>query len=304
MTDKVALGRRLRNARKEQGLNQLELCEGICSNATLSRWESGQTRPTEKQIEALAKKLGIDPEVLAGYRCDPRLELAQPVLPRLLQAFTTEPALLPTTEWEPDEESPVAWIELFHAARYSADPWNNTDPGAAEELLAHPLSQLSPHTLQTATLLHAQAELAKALNKSTLAGLSEALGTTPLAPAAIRARALEVLVFSTAAVLGPASIRKLIQAHGTTPWTPALQVLAKRLGAIGPVAKILYTLRDHLFAGLLMGVSGAAAMEMALNTDVLSADWLPIFQKVPQNLQRTYLETRPNVRVPHPGARW
>lgn len=53
-----SLGILLRNLRKVQGINQKELSRGICSLATLSRFESGEREPSKIVFDALVSKLG------------------------------------------------------------------------------------------------------------------------------------------------------------------------------------------------------------------------------------------------------
>lgn len=56
------LGDYIRRRRKELGMHQSQLCEGICSVTTLSRLESGK-QATERRIsDALLQRLGVVPE--------------------------------------------------------------------------------------------------------------------------------------------------------------------------------------------------------------------------------------------------
>ena len=48
------------NRRKELGLSQIELSEGICTQATLSRFENHGQIPSMKILTLLCKKLHMD----------------------------------------------------------------------------------------------------------------------------------------------------------------------------------------------------------------------------------------------------
>ena len=48
------------NRRKELGLSQIELSEGICTQATLSRFENHGQIPSMKILTLLCKKLQMD----------------------------------------------------------------------------------------------------------------------------------------------------------------------------------------------------------------------------------------------------
>lgn len=303
MTDQAAFGRRLRHARKDRGLSQRDLCHGICSNATLSRWESGQSQPTVQQIEVLAKRLGIAPEVLSGNRFESRLAMSETALPSLLHAVLSKNPLVEDHETVANEPV-VGWVELLRASIHAANPWAMGNPDYAEALPAHPVSLMSTETLQAAVLVQAQAGLCREVNHGSLSALAQALPSTTAAPESLRTRALEALAFCTGAYLGPVAARKVLAAHPQTPWTPAVQVLAKRLGLPTRIPAEPQDIRDAIFRALARGASGTSAMEMALNTDVLSADWVPVFKKVPQPLRRAHSDARPAVPAPPPHADW
>lgn len=52
------IGKFMKIRRTEMGITQLQLAEGICSVATLSRIENGENPPTQKHIRALLQRLG------------------------------------------------------------------------------------------------------------------------------------------------------------------------------------------------------------------------------------------------------
>ena len=56
----AGLAARVRRARVERGLTQLQLADGRCSKEYVSQIERGKTRPTAETISWLAEKLGVD----------------------------------------------------------------------------------------------------------------------------------------------------------------------------------------------------------------------------------------------------
>ena len=58
--EKYALGEIIRYLRKEQNMTQEELAEGICSNVTISRIESGTQMPSDRIASQLLARLGSD----------------------------------------------------------------------------------------------------------------------------------------------------------------------------------------------------------------------------------------------------
>lgn len=55
---KNSLGDTLRQLRRQRGLSQEELAEGICSTVSISRIENGNQMPSQQVLEALLEKLG------------------------------------------------------------------------------------------------------------------------------------------------------------------------------------------------------------------------------------------------------
>lgn len=53
-----SLGDTLRQLRKQKGLSQEDLAEGICSPVSVSRIENGNQIPSQPVLEALLEKLG------------------------------------------------------------------------------------------------------------------------------------------------------------------------------------------------------------------------------------------------------
>ncbi len=58
--EKYSIGEIIRYLRKEQKMTQEELAEGICSNVTISRIESGTQMPSDRIINQLLARLGSD----------------------------------------------------------------------------------------------------------------------------------------------------------------------------------------------------------------------------------------------------
>ena len=54
----LEIGRMLYTLRKERAMSQEELCRGLCSVATLSRFEKGENRPDIYTFHALLERLG------------------------------------------------------------------------------------------------------------------------------------------------------------------------------------------------------------------------------------------------------
>ena len=68
-----ALGTRLRSLRVAAGLTQTDLAGDRCSKEYVSQIERGKTRPTAETVTWLAKRLGVDPALLAtGVATDVR----------------------------------------------------------------------------------------------------------------------------------------------------------------------------------------------------------------------------------------
>ncbi len=60
-----ALGRRIADARRAQGLSQSQLARALTvAHMTVSRWERGVYAPTVRIVPTLAKLLGLKPSEL------------------------------------------------------------------------------------------------------------------------------------------------------------------------------------------------------------------------------------------------
>lgn len=59
---KVFIGTAVQQRRKELGLTQEQLCQGICEPVTISRLENGQQYPSQARLSALLERLDISSE--------------------------------------------------------------------------------------------------------------------------------------------------------------------------------------------------------------------------------------------------
>ncbi|HIV86779.1 MAG TPA: helix-turn-helix domain-containing protein [Candidatus Pygmaiobacter gallistercoris] len=63
------LSNSIKAAREQQGLSQEEIAEKLrVSRQAVSRWETGQSEPSPKNLLQLAELLGLDPDRLRGAR--------------------------------------------------------------------------------------------------------------------------------------------------------------------------------------------------------------------------------------------
>lgn len=54
------IGNRLKQLRKQQGFTQQELAKGICTQAMISNFESGESSPSSTVLFQLAERLQVD----------------------------------------------------------------------------------------------------------------------------------------------------------------------------------------------------------------------------------------------------
>lgn len=74
---KIFIGTVIRQRRKELGLTQEQLCEGICEPVTLSRLENGQQFPSQSRISALLERLDMPSDHHFSYVSKDYLKLDQ-----------------------------------------------------------------------------------------------------------------------------------------------------------------------------------------------------------------------------------
>jgi transcriptional regulator with XRE-family HTH domain len=65
--EEILLGEVIKNRRKELGLTQGQLCEGICSFVTISRIEAGTQTPRRNVMLALLQRLGLPSDRFFGF---------------------------------------------------------------------------------------------------------------------------------------------------------------------------------------------------------------------------------------------
>ena len=104
----MALGEKLTQARKAAGLTQADVAAKLnVSRQAVSRWESGQSKPSTERLLALGELYGVSIDQLlnTGNAEVPAVEVA----PDLLEAESTEPVI-------PEKRRPRAWLKYAAAA--------------------------------------------------------------------------------------------------------------------------------------------------------------------------------------------
>ncbi|OIU69667.1 helix-turn-helix domain-containing protein [Rossellomorea aquimaris] len=77
--DYSAIGKKIRELRKEVGLTQGELSEDICTQALISRIEKGDIYPSAATLYQISKKLGVDVNYFFEIGSTPRLDYIKEV---------------------------------------------------------------------------------------------------------------------------------------------------------------------------------------------------------------------------------
>ncbi|MGZ4163958.1 MAG: helix-turn-helix domain-containing protein, partial [Tumebacillaceae bacterium] len=87
-TDQHAtIGQRVKKQRKDRGLSQAELAEGICSSSTISLLETDQHVPSAEILQKLAEKLGVPlQEIVHGSGSDLDIALQLDIIEILVEA--------------------------------------------------------------------------------------------------------------------------------------------------------------------------------------------------------------------------
>lgn len=70
------IGEIIKRKRKELGLTQEQLCEGICEPSTISRIESGRQVPAKNKLDALLQRLGLPGERYYALMSKDEMELS------------------------------------------------------------------------------------------------------------------------------------------------------------------------------------------------------------------------------------
>ena len=101
----MTLGEKLTQARKTAGLTQADVAAKLnVSRQAVSRWESGQSKPSTEKLLALGDLYGIS--------LDQLLNAAEPVV----EAAPDEPEAEPTEPVIPEKCRPRAWLKYAVAA--------------------------------------------------------------------------------------------------------------------------------------------------------------------------------------------
>lgn len=74
------VGKEIKDLRLGIGMSQKELCEGICTQAQISKIESGKVYPYADTLYLIAKKLGVDVNYFFDIASAPRLDYVQEVI--------------------------------------------------------------------------------------------------------------------------------------------------------------------------------------------------------------------------------
>lgn len=282
-------------------MSQGELAAGLCSAATISRWESGQIQPDPAVVPLLAQRLGLKEEELLGRTKKERLSFSPQSLPTLL-AMLADPR--GTAEYPYEQHEPVMqWVILLRSALASADPWKLPSAAGvldAQALLAHPLSAMNPETLEAAQLLQPMVALAEGFSVPRLKAFAQTFVDSQQVPRLMMARALECLAFLTYSHEPADTVVSLLKREANLPWTPATAALGLKLGVEGKYRVLPWLMRDHLFMGWMQGAPADALMRTAMHTDYFAADYLPIIGEVSEELVQEYRLLRPELAAPWP----
>ncbi|MEW4225601.1 helix-turn-helix domain-containing protein [Rossellomorea marisflavi] len=81
--DFAAVGKKIKELRKNSGLSQEELSEGICTQAQISKIEKGLVFPYASTLYQISQKLGVDVNYFFDIGTTPRLDYVQEVFEQL-----------------------------------------------------------------------------------------------------------------------------------------------------------------------------------------------------------------------------
>ena len=104
----MTLGEKLMQARKAAGLTQADIAAKLhVSRQAVSRWESGQSKPSTEKLLALGVLYGVSIDQLlnAGNSEEPTVEAT----PNLLEVEPIKPVI-------PEKRCPRAWLKYAAAA--------------------------------------------------------------------------------------------------------------------------------------------------------------------------------------------
>ncbi|WP_430508164.1 helix-turn-helix domain-containing protein [Rossellomorea marisflavi] len=81
--DFAAVGKKIKELRKNSGLSQEELSEGVCTQAQISKIEKGLVFPYASTLYQISQKLGVDVNYFFDIGTTPRLDYVQEVFEQL-----------------------------------------------------------------------------------------------------------------------------------------------------------------------------------------------------------------------------
>lgn len=81
--DFSAVGKRIKELRKQIGLSQGELAKGICTQAQISKIENGDVYPYASTLYLISERLGVDVNYFFDIGLTPRLDYVQEVCKQL-----------------------------------------------------------------------------------------------------------------------------------------------------------------------------------------------------------------------------
>ncbi|OIU67697.1 helix-turn-helix domain-containing protein [Rossellomorea aquimaris] len=87
--DFYAVGKKIKELRKNIGISQEELAEGICTQAQISKIEKGIVFPYASTLYLISQKLGVDVNYFFDIGMTPRLDYVQEVSHQLKKARRT-----------------------------------------------------------------------------------------------------------------------------------------------------------------------------------------------------------------------
>jgi transcriptional regulator with XRE-family HTH domain len=83
LMDFTAVGKKIKELRKNSGLSQEDLAEGVCTQAQISKIEKGDVFPYASTLYQISQKLGVDVNYFFDIGTTPRLDYVQEVFHQL-----------------------------------------------------------------------------------------------------------------------------------------------------------------------------------------------------------------------------
>lgn len=104
--EEVFLGEIIRRRRQDLNLTQEQLSEGICEQATISRFENGTQTPSRNRIKALLQRLGLPENRFYALltKNEEQIRILRDEISSLAMAF----------ELASDEERPLVWEKVMN----------------------------------------------------------------------------------------------------------------------------------------------------------------------------------------------